>query len=61
TQAYLPGKSMMSMSGGSFQGQNSLAIGLSTISDNGKWVMKGAFTTTTQSQTGASVGIGYQF
>lgn len=61
TQAYLPGKSMMSMSGGSFQGQNSLAIGLSTISDNGKWVMKGAFTTTTQSQTGGSVGIGYQF
>ncbi|EAA0562758.1 hypothetical protein DKG82_23370, partial [Salmonella enterica subsp. enterica serovar Lexington] len=61
TQAYIPGKSMMSMSGGTFQGENSLAIGLSTISDNGNWVLKGSFSTTTRNQTGASVGMGFQF
>ena len=61
TQAYIPGKSMMSMSGGSFQGENSLAIGLSTISDNGNWILKGSYSTTTRSQTGASVGVGFQF
>ncbi|EAN9727925.1 hypothetical protein FKH18_22845, partial [Salmonella enterica] len=61
TQAYIPGKSMMSMSGGTFQGESGLAIGLSTISDNGNWVIKGSFSSTTRNQTGASVGIGFQF
>ncbi|EAA8999435.1 YadA-like family protein [Salmonella enterica] len=61
TQSYIPGKSMMSMSGGTFQGESSLAIGLSTISDNGNWVLKGSFSSTTRNQTGASVGIGFQF
>ncbi|MJK42715.1 hypothetical protein DM680_10170 [Salmonella enterica subsp. diarizonae] len=61
TQAYIPGKSMMSMSGGTFQGESSLAIGLSTISDNGNWVLKGSFSSTTRNQTGASVGVGFQF
>ncbi|EDT6434380.1 hypothetical protein WP66_004791 [Salmonella enterica subsp. enterica] len=61
TQAYAPGKSMMSMSGGTFQGESSLAIGLSTISDNGNWVLKGSFSSTTRNQTGASVGVGFQF
>ncbi|EEO8799487.1 YadA-like family protein [Salmonella enterica] len=61
TQAYIPGKSMMSMSGGTFQGESSLAIGMSTISDNGSWVLKGSFSSTTRNQTGASVGVGFQF
>ncbi|HFV9934761.1 TPA: YadA-like family protein [Salmonella enterica subsp. enterica serovar Bovismorbificans] len=61
TQAYIPGKSMMSMSGGTFQGESSMAIGLSTISDNGNWVLKGSFSSTTRNQTGASVGVGFQF
>ncbi|EAB9447464.1 hypothetical protein CSU32_25025, partial [Salmonella enterica subsp. diarizonae] len=61
TQAYIPGKSMMSMSGGTFQGESSLAVGLSTISDNGNWVLKGSFSSTTRNQTGASVGVGFQF
>ncbi|EHD0027668.1 hypothetical protein JYY64_004432 [Salmonella enterica subsp. houtenae serovar 50:g,z51:-] len=61
TQAYIPGKSMMSMSGGTFQGESSLAIGLPTISDNGNWVLKGSFSSTTRNQTGASVGVGFQF
>ncbi|HFZ8573086.1 TPA: YadA-like family protein, partial [Salmonella enterica subsp. enterica serovar Birkenhead] len=61
TQAYIPGKSMMSMSGGTFQGESSLAIGLSTISDNGNWVLKGSFSSTTRNQTGASIGVGFQF
>ncbi|EJC3639550.1 YadA-like family protein [Salmonella enterica] len=61
TQAYIPGKSMMSVSGGTFQGESSVAIGLSTISDNGNWVLKGSFSSTTRNQTGASVGVGFQF
>ncbi|MFU1868064.1 YadA-like family protein [Citrobacter portucalensis] len=61
TQAYIPGKNMMSMSGGTFQGESSLAIGMSTISDNGDWVLKGSFSSTTRNQTGASIGVGFQF
>ncbi|EJM5007502.1 YadA-like family protein, partial [Salmonella enterica] len=28
---------------------------------NGNWVLKGSFSSTTRNQTGASVGVGFQF
>ena len=60
-QAYIPGKSMVAMSGGTFQGQNAMAIGISTISKDGAWVFKLQGSTTAQNQQGFSVGVGYQF
>src|SRR5690606_34546373 len=35
-QAYLPGKSMAAIAGGTWNGESGLALGVSTISDNGK-------------------------
>lgn len=38
--AYIPGKSLVSVAGGSFQGQQAVALGLSRVSDNGKMIFK---------------------
>ncbi|HAT7732833.1 TPA: cell surface protein, partial [Enterobacter cloacae] len=60
-QPYSPGASMVSMGGGTYQNQSAVALGVSTISDNGKWVTKVSGTTNTQGDFGASVGVGYQW
>nr|WP_136655880.1 YadA family autotransporter adhesin [Pragia fontium] len=60
-QPYFPGASMVGLSGGTYQGESAVALGLSTISDNGKWVTKFSGTTTSQGDLGASIGIGYQW
>ncbi|TNV20478.1 hypothetical protein FH968_10775 [Buttiauxella sp. B2] len=60
-QPYAPGASMVSMGGGTYQGQSAVALGVSTISDNGKWVTKLSGTSTSQGDLGAAVGVGYQW
>lgn len=60
-QAYLPGKSMMSMGGGAWRGESGMAIGLSTVSGNGKWVVKGAVSSSSRGDYGGAVGVGYQW
>lgn len=60
-QPYQPGASMVGLAGGTYQGQSAIALGVSTISDNGKWVTKLSGTTNSQGDVGAAVGVGYQF
>ncbi|WP_236200969.1 YadA-like family protein [Pseudomonas pseudonitroreducens] len=60
-QPYVPGASMASIGGGNYRGQNALAVGVSRISDNGKWVTKLSGNTDSQGQFGVSVGVGYQW
>ena len=60
-QASMPGKSMVSIAGSSYQGQNGLAIGVSRISDNGKVIIRLSGTTNSQGKTGVAAGIGYQW
>ncbi|WP_313050703.1 YadA family autotransporter adhesin [Atlantibacter subterraneus] len=60
-QPYQPGASMVGLAGGTYQGESAIALGVSTISDNGKWVTKIAGTTNSQGDVGAAVGVGYQF
>ena len=60
-QAYLPGKSMFSMGGGTWRGESGFAMGLSTVSDNGRWVVKGLASSSSRGDYGASVGVGYQW
>ncbi|WP_414503049.1 YadA-like family protein [Zymobacter sp. IVIA_5232.4 C2] len=60
-QAVLPGRSMMSAAGGTFEGQSAVAVGLSTMTDNGRWIIKGQVSGNTQGEVGGAVGVGYQW
>lgn len=60
-QPYEAGKSMFSAAMGAYRDQQALSIGLSSISDNGQWIIKSAINADTQSNFGASVGVGYQW
>ena len=59
-QAYRPGASMVAAAGGYYDGQSAVAVGLSTISDNGRWIIKGAANVNSK-EAGASIGVGYQW
>lgn len=60
-QPFSAGAGMMSMGGGSYNGESAIAIGASKVSENGKWVTKLQGSTNTQGDYGVSVGIGYQW
>ena len=60
-QAYIPGKSMVSVAGGTYQGQNGLALGVSRTSDNGKVIIRLSGTANSQGKKGVAAGIGYQW
>ncbi|WP_162253822.1 YadA-like family protein [Rhodanobacter sp. Root179] len=60
-QAYEPGKSMAAVSAGTFRGESSLAIGVSTISEGGRWVYKLTGSTDTRGDAGVSIGAGFQW
>lgn len=60
-QAYLPGKSMLAVAGSTYRGATGVALGVSTITDNGKWVIKGSVNTNNKGHVGATLGAGYQW
>lgn len=60
-QAYLPGKSMMAIGGGTYRGEAGYAIGYSSISDAGNWVIKGTASGNSRGHFGASASVGYQW
>lgn len=60
-QAYTPGKSLVGIAAGSYQGQNGLAVGMSRISDNGKIIIRLSGTANSQGKTGVAAGVGYQW
>jgi autotransporter adhesin len=57
-QAVLPGRGMVAMAGGTYAGQSALAIGVSQLSETGKWVYKLQGSTDSRGQFGASLGAG---
>lgn len=60
-QAYTPGKSMVAMGGGTWNGESGLALGVSKITDSGKWVIKASGNASTRGDYGGTVGAGYQW
>ncbi|CAM5212825.1 hypothetical protein OURE66S_03939 [Oligella ureolytica] len=60
-QAYLPGKSMVAVAGGVWRGESGMAIGVSTVSENGKWILKGSANTSGRGGAGGTIGAGYQW
>ncbi|WP_207401769.1 YadA family autotransporter adhesin, partial [Psychrobacter pygoscelis] len=57
-QAYLPGKSMISGGIASYNGEGAVAVGVSKLSDNGRWVFKINGSADTEGNAGAAAGIG---
>ncbi len=60
-QAYLPGKSMMAIGGSTYRGEQGYAIGVSSISDGGNWVVKGTASGNSRGHYGATAAVGYQW
>ncbi|WP_240349144.1 YadA-like family protein [Halomonas binhaiensis] len=60
-QATMPGKSMVSAGGGYYNGESAVAVGVSRLSDNGRWVVKANATGDSQSNFGAGVGVGWHW
>ncbi|MBW3957672.1 adhesin [Neisseria meningitidis] len=60
-QAYLPGKSMMAIGGGTYRGEAGYAIGYSSLSDGGNWIIKGTASGNSRGHFGASASVGYQW
>ncbi|HET6783300.1 MAG TPA: YadA-like family protein, partial [Pseudoxanthomonas sp.] len=60
-QAYLPGKSMLSVGFGGYQGEYGMAFGLSGITENGRYVYKASASGNTSRDWGFSVGAGIQW
>ncbi|MGO3126146.1 MAG: YadA family autotransporter adhesin, partial [Advenella sp.] len=60
-QAYLPGKSMFALATARYVGQQGFAAGLSKVSENGNWIIKGSVSGNTRGKTMVGAGIGYQW
>ena len=55
-QAYQPNQSSLGAGIGSFNGQAAVAVGMSTITPNGRWVLKGSLTGNSQGDVGVGFG-----
>lgn len=57
-QAYTPGASMASIGGGTYNGESAVALGVSMVSANGRWVYKLQGSTNSQGEYSAALGAG---
>ncbi len=59
-QANLAGESVISAATANYRGEQALSIGASTVSPNGKWIVKGT-ANVNREDASAALGIGYRF
>ncbi|HGW6959117.1 TPA: beta strand repeat-containing protein [Escherichia coli] len=60
-QAYTPGASMASIGGGTYNGESAVALGVSMVSANGRWVYKLQGSTNSQGEYSAALVAGIQW
>ncbi|EHQ1178144.1 YadA-like family protein [Escherichia coli] len=60
-QAYTPGASMASIGGGTYNGESAVALGVSMVSANDRWVYKLQGSTNSQGEYSAALGAGIQW
>lgn len=60
-QTYEAGRSMVALGVGATGGQSALALGVSRITDNGRWVMKLNGSVSTTDKAGVGGGVGFQW
>ncbi|QQP97656.1 YadA family autotransporter adhesin [Lysobacter enzymogenes] len=57
-QSYMPGKSMAAIAASSFRGESGFAIGISTISEDGRYVYKLSGNSNSKGDVGVTIGAG---
>ena len=60
-QVTRPGASGLGVGSGYYGGQSSLAVGMSSMSDGGNWIVKGNISVNTKGRVGAGAGALYQW
>lgn len=60
-QPYEAGRSMAAIAAGSYNGESGVAVGISGVSEGGRWIYKVAGTTNSRGEGGVSVGAGIQW
>jgi autotransporter adhesin len=60
-QAYIIGKSMVGGGIATYNGESAVAVGVSKLSDDGRWVIKVNGTADTQGNVGGAIGAGFHF
>jgi len=60
-QPYEAGRSMAAIAAGSYNGESGVALGISGVSEGGRWIYKVAGTTNSRGEGGVSVGAGIQW
>ncbi|TCJ97893.1 autotransporter adhesin [Volucribacter psittacicida] len=60
-QPTMPGKSMVAVSGTNYRGESAMALGVSRVSDNSKWVLKLGASANTRSDYLVGASAGYQW
>ena len=60
-QAWIAGESMVGVGLGSYEGQSAVSVGISKMSDNGRWILQSKVTGDTQDNFGVSVGMGWHW
>ncbi|MGS2744726.1 YadA-like family protein [Halomonas sp. LS-001] len=60
-QAWKSGESMVSVGAGTYGGESAVSVGVSRLSDNGRWIIQGKVTGDSQGKFGAGVGAGWHW
>lgn len=60
-QAHRAGQGSVAAAVGYYNNEAALAVGVSSISDSGRWTVKGQANINTRGDLGAGVGISYNF
>jgi autotransporter adhesin len=60
-QAAIPGKSMVSAGVAAFDGQAAIALGVSKLADNGRWIVKFSGTANSRGKVGVAAGMGFHW
>jgi autotransporter adhesin len=60
-QASIPGKSMVSAGVAAYDGQAAIAIGVSKLSDTGRWIAKFSGTANSRGKVGVGAGVGFHW
>ncbi|STZ76512.1 surface fibril protein [Bergeriella denitrificans] len=60
-QVTRPGATGLGVGGGYYGGESAMAIGVSSMSDGGNWIIKGNFSTNTNGDVGVGAGALYQW